>query len=173
VFLRQLEKGLKPFPKITFRTPENNNSMAHVCGTCRFGTDPKSSALGAQNWAHEVDNPYVVDASFFPSCTGLNPGLTVTANALRVAAQVKPFAFRHLNLLKNAVVASLNRAIRGACHPERSANWANGLAFRPDLRSGMPAARMIASMTVMFSIASSGVVFTGSPHRTAAAKASS
>ncbi|MFY9766325.1 MAG: GMC family oxidoreductase, partial [Mycobacterium sp.] len=93
VFLGQLKEVLEPFRKITLRGAENNKAVAHVCGTCRFGTDPKTSVLDPQNRAHEVDNLYVVDASFFPSSTGLNPGLTVAANALRVAAHVNQVHF--------------------------------------------------------------------------------
>jgi choline dehydrogenase-like flavoprotein len=88
VFLRQLKEVFKPFRKITLRGAEDNEALGHVCGTCRFGTDPKSSVLDPQNRAHEVDNLYVVDSSFFPSSTGLNPSLTVAANALRVAAHI-------------------------------------------------------------------------------------
>jgi choline dehydrogenase-like flavoprotein len=87
-FLRQLNEVLKPFRTLTLRTGKNNATLGHVCGTCRFGTDPKTSVLDPQNRAHEVDNLYVVDASFFPSSTGLNPSLTVAANALRVAAHL-------------------------------------------------------------------------------------
>jgi choline dehydrogenase-like flavoprotein len=93
VFLRQLTEVLKPFRKITLRAADNNEALAHVCGTCRFGTDPKTSVLDEHNRAHEVDNLYVVDASFFPSSAGLNPGLTVAANALRVAAHVNQVHF--------------------------------------------------------------------------------
>jgi len=57
---------------------------AHQCGTVRFGTDPSSSALDVDCRAHEVDNLYVVDGSFFVSSTAVNPGLTIMANALRV-----------------------------------------------------------------------------------------
>jgi len=39
--------------------------------------------------AHEVDNLYVVDASFFPSSAAVNPALTIMANALRVADHLK------------------------------------------------------------------------------------
>jgi choline dehydrogenase-like flavoprotein len=56
----------------------------HQCGTVRFGDDPKTSALDEFCKAHELDNLYVVDASFFPSSTAMNPALTVMANALRV-----------------------------------------------------------------------------------------
>jgi choline dehydrogenase-like flavoprotein len=58
--------------------------VAHQNGTIRFGNDPKTSALDANCKAHEVDNLYVVDASFFPSSGAVNPGLTIMANALRV-----------------------------------------------------------------------------------------
>jgi choline dehydrogenase-like flavoprotein len=93
VFLRQLKEALKPFRKITLRGAENNEALGHVCGTCRFGTDPKSSVLDAQNRAHQVDNLYVVDSSFFPSSAGLNPSLTIAANALRVAAHLNQVHF--------------------------------------------------------------------------------
>ena len=92
-FLRQVKEALKPFRKLTLRTGKNNTNLGHVCGTCRFGTDPKTSVLDPQNRAHEVDNLYVVDASFFPSSTGLNPSLTVAANALRVAEHVNQAHF--------------------------------------------------------------------------------
>ncbi|WP_264027228.1 GMC oxidoreductase [Mycobacterium bohemicum] len=85
VFMRQIKEVLNPFRTLTLRTGANNSTLGHVCGTCRFGTDPKTSVLDPQNRAHEVDNLYVVDASFFPSSAGLNPSLTVAANALRVA----------------------------------------------------------------------------------------
>jgi len=58
--------------------------VAHQNGTIRFGHDPKTSALDPNCRAHEVDNLYVVDASFFPSSGAVNPALTIMANALRV-----------------------------------------------------------------------------------------
>jgi len=58
---------------------------AHQAGTCRFGTDPASSVLDLHCKAHELDNLYVTDASFFPSIGAVNPTLTIIANALRVA----------------------------------------------------------------------------------------
>jgi choline dehydrogenase-like flavoprotein len=57
---------------------------AHQAGTCRFGTDPASSVLDVSCKAHELDNLYVVDTSFFPSIGAVNPALTAMANALRV-----------------------------------------------------------------------------------------
>jgi choline dehydrogenase-like flavoprotein len=58
--------------------------VAHQNGTIRFGTDPRTSALDVNCRAHEVDNLYVVDASFFVSSGAVNPALTIMANALRV-----------------------------------------------------------------------------------------
>ncbi|HEY5753636.1 MAG TPA: GMC family oxidoreductase, partial [Chthoniobacterales bacterium] len=58
--------------------------VAHQNGTIRFGTDPQTSALDTRCKAHEVDNLYVVDGSFFPSSGAVNPALTIVANALRV-----------------------------------------------------------------------------------------
>jgi len=58
--------------------------VAHQNGTLRFGTDPTTSVLDVECKAHDLDNLYVVDASFFPSSGAVNPALTVMANALRV-----------------------------------------------------------------------------------------
>jgi choline dehydrogenase-like flavoprotein len=63
--------------------------VAHQNGTIRFGKDPKTSALDANCKAHDVDNLYVVDGSFFPSSGAVNPALTIMANALRVADHLK------------------------------------------------------------------------------------
>ena len=63
--------------------------VAHQNGTIRFGHDPKTSALNVHCQAHDVDNLYVVDGSFFPSSAAVNPALTIMANALRVADHLK------------------------------------------------------------------------------------
>jgi len=62
--------------------------LGHVCGTAVFGDNPETSVLDANNRAHEVENLYVVDGSFFPTSGGVNPALTIIANALRVADHV-------------------------------------------------------------------------------------
>jgi choline dehydrogenase-like flavoprotein len=58
--------------------------VAHQTGTCRFGTESETSVLDVNCKAHELDNLYVVDTSFFPSIGAVNPALTAMANALRV-----------------------------------------------------------------------------------------
>jgi choline dehydrogenase-like flavoprotein len=59
--------------------------VGHQNGTCRMGHDPAASVLDVHCKAHELDNLYVVDASFFCSSGAVNPSLTIIANAIRVA----------------------------------------------------------------------------------------
>ncbi|MFF3763590.1 GMC oxidoreductase [Streptomyces sp. NPDC001922] len=63
-------------------------ATAHQAGTVRFGTDPRTSALDPDCKAHDLDNLYVVDTSFFPSIGAVNPSLTAMANALRVGDHI-------------------------------------------------------------------------------------
>ena len=63
--------------------------VGHQSGTCRFGADPKTSVLDTNCQAHEVNNLYVVDTSFFPSIGAVNPALTAIANALRVGEHIQ------------------------------------------------------------------------------------
>ena len=64
-------------------------NTTHQCGTLCFGTDPRTSVLDPFCRAHDIDNLFVVDASFFPSSAAVNPGLTIAAQALRVADHIK------------------------------------------------------------------------------------
>lgn len=64
------------------------SGMSHQNGTLRFGNDPATSVLDLNCKAHDLDNLYVVDASFFPSCGAFNPALTIAANALRVGEHI-------------------------------------------------------------------------------------
>jgi len=67
-----------------FPTRMPMHSLGHQVGTCRFGEDPDTSVLNLDCRAHDVDNLYVVDGSFFVSSGAVNPTLTIVANALRV-----------------------------------------------------------------------------------------
>jgi len=64
-------------------------NTTHQCGTLVFGTDPRKSVLDTYCRTHDVENLFVVDASFFPSSAAVNPGLTIAAQALRVADHIK------------------------------------------------------------------------------------
>ena len=65
-----------------------SRNTTHQCGTLCFGTDPRTSVLDPFCRAHDVENLYVVDASFFPSSAAVNPGLTIVAQALRVGEHI-------------------------------------------------------------------------------------
>jgi choline dehydrogenase-like flavoprotein len=71
--------------RVLFLSTGDYLNYGHPSGTCRFGESPSTSVLTPENRVHGVGNLYVVDASFFPSCGGTNPSLTIAANALRVA----------------------------------------------------------------------------------------
>jgi len=83
-YRRLIKKGLGRIRSIYLNhAPELN--ITHPCGTLRFSEDPAKGVLDPSCRAHDLDNLYVVDASFMPTSTGVNPGLTIVANALRVA----------------------------------------------------------------------------------------
>jgi choline dehydrogenase-like flavoprotein len=68
----------------TFTMKLGLNGLGHQVGTCRFGSDPKSSVLDLNCKAHDLDNLYVVDGGFMVTSAAVNPTLTIIANALRV-----------------------------------------------------------------------------------------
>lgn len=71
-----------------FLTRDIELDLSHACGTLRFGTDPRSSVLNSECRFHDIDNLYAADSSFMPTSCGVNPGLLIAANALRVADAV-------------------------------------------------------------------------------------
>jgi len=89
VLTRETRKLLKKvgYPFVfSQRTGIEVNS--HQAGTVRAGVDPATSVLDPDCRAHDVDNLFVVDSSFFPSLPVINPALTIAANAFRVADRI-------------------------------------------------------------------------------------
>ncbi|MGJ3244495.1 MAG: GMC oxidoreductase [Elainellaceae cyanobacterium] len=84
--LQAVEKNTKGFQRsgVHPRGETPIQVVAHQSGTCRMGTDPATSVLDLNCRTHDIENLYVVDSSFFPSCSSIGPALTVIANALRV-----------------------------------------------------------------------------------------
>ena len=80
--------SIRPLCEVSVRKPSNILNPSHMCGTCRFGRDPSASVLDPENRIHELDNAYVLDASFFPSSSSINPSLTIAANSLRVSSLI-------------------------------------------------------------------------------------
>lgn len=71
------------------RHSHKGKNTTHQCGTCCFGDAPATSVLDPFCRTHDVENLFVVDASFFPSSAAVNPGLTIIAQALRVADHIR------------------------------------------------------------------------------------
>jgi len=91
--VKTLDASLDGFSDLTHPISQHHFQMssllplygtAHQCGTVRFGADPQSSVLDSWCKAHELDNLYVTDTSFFVSAAAVNPTLTTVANAMRV-----------------------------------------------------------------------------------------
>jgi choline dehydrogenase-like flavoprotein len=80
------------FWKVMTHSHKSKNTT-HQCGTLCFGTDPRESVLDPWCRTHDVANLFVVDASFFPSSAAVNPGLTIVAQALRVAEHIMATEF--------------------------------------------------------------------------------
>ncbi len=83
-----LQRKLKKKYKVVLLSNKDNINYGHACGTCRFGSDPQTSVLNPDNRAHDIKNLFITDASFFPSSAGVNPSLTIAANAIRVAEKI-------------------------------------------------------------------------------------
>jgi len=67
----------------------DRKTPSHQCGTARFGHDPRSSVLDVYCRSHDLQNLFVVDASFLPTSAAVNPALTIAAQALRVADHIR------------------------------------------------------------------------------------
>jgi choline dehydrogenase-like flavoprotein len=73
---------------VVVKHSHGKRNTTHQCGTLCFGTDRRASVLDPFCRTHDVENLFVVDASFFPSSAAVNPGLTIAAQALRVADHI-------------------------------------------------------------------------------------
>ncbi|MBI2221726.1 MAG: GMC family oxidoreductase [Acidobacteria bacterium] len=96
---RQLVREMKRILKrlgfwVVMAYSHQERNTTHQCGTLCFGKDPRRSVLDPYCRAHDVDNLFVVDASFFPSSAAVNPALTIAAQALRVADHIKDTELR-------------------------------------------------------------------------------
>lgn len=82
--IREMFNGHRLF----FLNDDIELNYGHACGTARFGRDPRDSVLDADCRVHGLRNLYLTDASFMPTSTGVNPGLIILANSLRVADRI-------------------------------------------------------------------------------------
>lgn len=86
-FRKAIKRAFKGHRKL-FLSLQPELNFGHPCGTLRFGSDPETSVLDPNCKAHDLNNLWVVDSSFMPTSFGVNPSLTIAANALRVGAHL-------------------------------------------------------------------------------------
>lgn len=86
-FRRAIKRGFRG-QRLAFLGQQPELNFGHPSGSLRFGDDPANSVLDANCRAHGLANLYVADASFMPTSMGINPSLTIAANALRVADHI-------------------------------------------------------------------------------------
>jgi choline dehydrogenase-like flavoprotein len=94
--LKEIGCGCHIVPQANYFAPKSGyfatkmpmHSLGHQVGTCKFGEDSTTSVLDLNCRAHDVDNLYVADGSFFVSSGAVNPTLTIIANALRVGDHI-------------------------------------------------------------------------------------
>ncbi len=67
----------------------------HLHGTCRAGEDPRTSVVDRDGKLHSLENVYVADGSYMPYPGGVNPTLTIQANALRISRLIARNATGH------------------------------------------------------------------------------
>ena len=73
---------------IVLTKPFDRRTPSHQCGTVRIGRDPSTAPLDSYCRAWDHPNLFVADASFLPTSAGVNPALTIAAQALRVADHI-------------------------------------------------------------------------------------
>jgi choline dehydrogenase-like flavoprotein len=90
MLVREMTRILKRLGFWTVVTHSHGRrNTTHQCGTLVFGANPRESVLDPYCRSHDIENLFVVDASFFPSSAAVNPALTIAAQALRVADHIK------------------------------------------------------------------------------------
>jgi choline dehydrogenase-like flavoprotein len=72
--------------RLTFVQPVE--TFSHALGTVRMGSDPLTAPLDEHGSYRGIDNLFVVDGSALPRSAGVNPSLTIAANALRISAHM-------------------------------------------------------------------------------------
>ena len=65
------------------------SAIGYACGTCRMGDNPASSVVNLAGRCHELANLTIADASVLPACPATGFGLTLIANALRIAEALR------------------------------------------------------------------------------------
>ncbi|WP_284454737.1 GMC oxidoreductase [Actinomadura madurae] len=73
---------------VAFEPSRYQHGSRHLHGGCRAGDDPACSVVDRDGRMHDLENVYVVDGGFFPYPGGVNPTLTILANAVRISRRI-------------------------------------------------------------------------------------
>jgi choline dehydrogenase-like flavoprotein len=84
-----VEAWLRRVDRVGYGPNQTVYCSFHQMGTCRMGSDPRTSVVDGAGEAHRVKNLFVADGSLFPSASGVNPMVTIAAFAHYVAQQIK------------------------------------------------------------------------------------
>jgi len=93
--MNQLEQLITPQ---YFKLGKVAIASAHLMGGCKMGESAENSVTNSWGKVHGYENLYVADGSLFPSCSEVNPYLTIMALADRVAEGVRKDLIKELDL---------------------------------------------------------------------------
>jgi len=79
------EDEIAQIPHLRLRASDLSIFTVHLMGTCRMGTDPRSSVIDMNHRFHGLENLFIADASVFPTPIRVNPMITIMALATRAA----------------------------------------------------------------------------------------
>lgn len=88
---KHIKENLKKSFFVFFLNKKININYSHACGTCKMGENKNDSVVNFKNQSHDLNNLFIVDSSFFPSSSGVNPSLTIIANAIRVSKFISEY----------------------------------------------------------------------------------
>jgi choline dehydrogenase-like flavoprotein len=85
---QDLDAFVARIQRIPLRAGGQRLFSAHQMGTCRMGTDPKTSVAGPWGELHDVAGVWIGDGSAFPTASGTNPMISIMALAHRTAEAI-------------------------------------------------------------------------------------
>jgi choline dehydrogenase-like flavoprotein len=93
MYVRGQAGGLAAFLAQADRAPMGSNQFglfsAHQMGSCRIGTSRRTGALTPEGELYDVKNCFVLDASAMPTCSGVNPMLSIMGLAHYLAQGIR------------------------------------------------------------------------------------
>ena len=83
-----VDRYLERLERVPLRAGGFKLFAAHQMGTCRMGSDPRTSVAGPWGELHDTPGVWIGDASAFPTSSGTNPMITIMALAHRTSEAI-------------------------------------------------------------------------------------